>query len=81
MKKLPDITMKDWLDAEAQYQAQCKVKPPQPKGSITVEQFAEMKGIKYSRARSILCEMMESGAVSRKSWYGSRWVYVLQKKK
>ena len=80
MKKLPEITMKDWLEAEELYRSQRNAPPPQPKGSVTVKQFAELTGYMGTQGARTLREMVKSGMARREKWNGSSYVYFLNKK-
>lgn len=52
---------------------------PQPKGSITTEQFAQMRGISSSHAKCLLREMYSAGLATRDRW-GIKLVYWPKKK-
>lgn len=72
--------LKQWLKAEADI----RQKPiPQPKGSLTVEQFAELRGLSPSRSQSILGRLCTHGKARSERWVnglnGCRKVYWLVK--
>lgn len=81
MKPEP-ITIDDWLKAEHE----CKkyLAEPQPKGSITVEQYAAQTNRSNCRARAVLCELRKAGFATSQRWRdgerGVRNVYFLTKK-
>jgi hypothetical protein len=80
---LPKISMTEWLEAE---RASTKDRfEPQPKGSLTVEQYAKARVLSYSRAQTVLSLLCHTGHASRKRWYdgrsGTRMVYWLKPKK
>ena len=78
MKKLPDITMKDWLAAEKEVAAASI--PVKPKDAITSDDFAALKGCSQNQASDVLRRMTKLGLARREKWYHGRYVYFLNKK-
>lgn len=83
MKKLPEITMTDWINAEAEMKnASCQSRPP---GSITPQEYSEARGCGKENAQKLLREMVEAGLATRQKWYngvsGTRYLYLLKTKK
>jgi hypothetical protein len=78
-----DISVSEWMEAEARMRgAQAH---PKPSGSITVEEFARMRGISRAHAQTILRSLYMAGEATREKWLpGNRppmMVYWLVKKK
>lgn len=75
------FSLPDWLEAEEE----SKNNEPQPEGSITVEQYAELRGCSVIRARVILSELRQKGLARSEKWAtgrsGTRNVYWLKPKK
>lgn len=70
----PDIFIEEWLEAERQ------LGPIgiglQPDGSVTPEQYADMRNLPLHRAQRILRSMVRSGLARRERW-GRYHVYWL----
>lgn len=77
MKKLPDITLNDWLEAE---QSAGLAERARPKNSVTIEEFAKLTGRRYRTAQTALKALVDLGFATREHWYGHRNFYVLTKK-
>ncbi len=82
-KKLPEITMSDWLQAESEMKVAAR--QPRPPGSITPDEFAVVRGVGRANAQKILKEMCEAGMATRQKWNngmsGTRYLYMLNPKK
>ena len=78
MKKLPEITMKDWLEAEKLMLQ--KAIPARPKGSVTVNEYSMARGCSETNAARILRNMAAQGLATRQQWHDNKWVYFLNKK-
>jgi hypothetical protein len=78
-----DISVSEWMEAEAR--ARESNTHPKPPGSITVEEFARMRGISRAHAQTILRSLYMAGEATREKWLpGNRppmMVYWLVKKK
>ena len=83
MKKLPEISVSEWMDAERELK-QLSI-DPQPKGSVTVEQFATMTKRSIPQARKILGYMKKAGIATSQPWRNGNSglcnVYFLKSKK
>lgn len=74
--KVPEITINEWLKAEETFKASRM--EPQPKGYITVENYASMKGCGIAHANRTLSTLWKAGIADRIQW--SRcFVYKLKK--
>lgn len=75
--------IKDWLEAEKEYKN--SLIEPQPKGSISVDQYAQQTNRSQCRARDILGKMCKIGLATSQRWrdgeHGSKNVYFLKQKK
>lgn len=80
MKKLPEITMNDWLEAEQTMKRENI--PPRPEG-ITVDEYAQARCASVVTARRILLDLFRSGKATRARWCNGNQsgVYVYQLKK
>jgi hypothetical protein len=78
-----NISVSEWMEAEAR--ARESNAHPKPSGSITVEEYARMRGISRAHAQSILRSLSMAGEAKREKWLpGNRppmMVYWLVKKK
>jgi hypothetical protein len=81
MKRVPEITVDDWLKAEEEVRIKGEAKP---KGSITVEEYSKMRQLSPSRSQTILNIMCKAGVARCERWAngtnGCRKVYWLVKK-
>jgi hypothetical protein len=81
MKKLPTLNMQDWLDAEAEIY---NVNRQRPEGSITVNEYAKVRGTGQRSARECLTKMVEIGKATKIRWKSHDGrpvnVYTLNKK-
>ncbi len=84
MKKLPEITMAEWMEAEERVFNNRFA--PQPEGSLTAEQYAERTSRSPSQARKVLMELIKAGEAERRIWRAGSggkanvFVYFLKKK-
>jgi hypothetical protein len=78
-----NISVGEWLEAEARMRgAQYQTKPA---GSITTEEYAQMRGISNKHAQAILRSLFMAGEAKREKWKSGagalKMVYWLVKKK
>jgi hypothetical protein len=78
-----NISVSEWLEAEARMRgAQYQTKPA---GSITTEEYAQMRGISNKHAQAILRSLFMAGEAKREKWKSGagalKMVYWLVKKK
>jgi hypothetical protein len=66
VSKLPTISVSEWLQAEEEFRQESM--PPQPKGSVTSEQYSNMLGCASSTGRLRLKAMFAAGKVTRERW-------------
>lgn len=80
MKKVigNEAALADWLEAERQMSQ--KNASVQPKGSVTVDQYAALKNLRHRTAADRLYHMFRAGIVVREKW-GNFYVYFPLKKK
>ncbi len=78
--KLPTITMNDWLKAEEQVKTAAA--KPRPIGSITPQEYAEVRGCGAANAQKLLRDMVIAGLATREKWRngmsGTRYYYQLK---
>lgn len=83
-KKLPELTMNDWLEAEREMKRAAQ--QPRPPGSITPDEYAAIRGVGRANAQKILKEMCECDPprATRQKWNngmsGTRYIYQLKGK-
>jgi hypothetical protein len=78
--KLPEISIDEWLKAEETLRA--SLNEPQPKGYITPDDYASMRGCTPCNARKILAQLVNAGLAERIKWLANghvRFVYKLKK--
>jgi hypothetical protein len=78
--KVPQITMKDWMEAEAKVMAE-RGPDPLPDGAMTSLVYAEERKCSASKARKILKDMAAMGLARRVRYGGNGYYYLLEKKK
>lgn len=78
-----NISVSEWLKAEQEYKKFST--EPQPKGSVTVEQYAEATSRSVCRARAILSDLRRTGLATSQRWkdgeHGAKNVFFLKPKK
>jgi hypothetical protein len=78
-----DISMSEWMEAEAR--ARDANANPRPANSITVEEYAQARGISRAHASCILRSLFTAGEAKREKWLPGHkppmMVYWLVKKK
>jgi hypothetical protein len=83
MKKLPEITVSEWLDAEKELvDRKGEIKPA---GSVTCNEYGDLMKISSCHARKRLGDMVKEGMATSQRWrngtHGCRMVYILKPKK
>ncbi len=80
MKKLPEITLNEWLEAEEVVRRSRII--PKPDG-FTSEEYARARGCTIPTARRYLLDMLHTGLATRIKWHngnqGGVFVYQLKR--
>jgi hypothetical protein len=77
-----NISVSEWMEAEARVRGART--QPQPGGSVTTEQYAQIRGICKKHAQAILRSLFMAGEARRENWRSGgavKMVYWLVKKK